>query len=64
MVTIDAAYTLGVEEKVGASRRGSSPTSPSWIRTRTGPPKEAIHKIHVWGTVVGGRAFPAKEIRP
>ena len=27
MVTIDAAYTLGVEDKVEASQRESSPTS-------------------------------------
>ena len=27
-------------------------------------PKEEIREIKVWGTVVGGRVFPASEIRP
>jgi len=29
-----------------------------------GVPKERIRNIKIWGTVVGGKVFPASEIRP
>ncbi|MDR3638046.1 MAG: amidohydrolase family protein [Isosphaeraceae bacterium] len=64
MVTIDAAYTLGVEDKVGSIAAGKFADfavleqDPFEVRT------EVIREIKVWGTVLGGKVLPASGIRP
>jgi hypothetical protein len=64
MVTVDAAYTLGVEEKVGSISAGKFADFAVLEEDPYEVPKERIRDIHVWGTIVGGKVFPAAEIRP
>ena len=64
MVTIDAAFSLGVEDKVGSIAPGKFADFAVLDRDPYVVPKEEIREIKVWGTVVGGRVFPASEIRP
>lgn len=64
MVTIDAAFSLGVEDKVGSIASGKFADFAVLEQNPYTVPKEKIRDIKVWGTVVGGRIFPAKEIRP
>jgi hypothetical protein len=64
MVTIDAAFTLGVEDKVGSIAPGKFADFAVLEQDPFEVPKEKIRDIKVWGTVVGGRVFPASEIRP
>jgi predicted amidohydrolase YtcJ len=64
MVTVDAAYTLGVEDKVGSISAGKFADFVVLERDPYAVPKEEIRDIKVWGTIVGGRIFPASEIRP
>lgn len=64
MVTIDAAHTLGVEDKVGSIAAGKFADFAVLEDDPYAVPKEKIRDIKVWGTVVGGVVFPASEIRP
>jgi predicted amidohydrolase YtcJ len=64
MVTIDAAFTLGVEDKVGSIAPGKFADFAVLEQDPYDVPKEKIRDIKVWGTVVGGKVFPASEIRP
>lgn len=64
MVTIDAAYTLGVEKEVGSIQTGKFADFVVLERDPHTVPVEKIRDIKVWGTVSGGRIFPASEIRP
>jgi predicted amidohydrolase YtcJ len=63
MVTVDAAYVLGIDHLVGTIEPGKLADftvldqDPSTVRARELP------KVPIWGTVVGGRVFPASEIR-
>lgn len=63
MVTIDAAFTLGVENKVGSIAAGKHADFAVLEQDPYDVPKEKIREIKVWGTVVGGRVYPASEIR-
>jgi predicted amidohydrolase YtcJ len=63
MVTIDAAYTLGVEDKVGSIAAGKFADFAALEQDPFEVPKEKIRDIPVWGTVVGGRVFPSSAIR-
>ncbi len=63
MVTTDAAFSLGVEEKVGSISAGKF---ADFVILEQDPylvAKEKIRDIKVWGTVVGGKIYPASEIR-
>ncbi len=62
MVTIDAAYTRGVEDKVGNIVAGKFADFAVPANDPYAVPKENIRYIEVWGTVVGGGVFPASEI--
>jgi hypothetical protein len=64
MVTTDAAFTIGVEDKVGSIAAGKYADFAVLAQDPYAVPKEKIRDIKVWGTVVGGTAFPASEIRP
>ncbi|MGA3317194.1 MAG: amidohydrolase [Candidatus Korobacteraceae bacterium] len=64
MVTIDAAYTLGAEKKVGSIQAGKLADFVVLEQDPHAVPVEKIRDIKVWGTVSGGRIFPASEIRP
>ncbi len=64
MVTIDAAYTLGIEEKIGSITAGKFADFAVLEANPFDVPKEKIKDIKVWGTVVGGVEFPASAIRP
>ncbi|MFI5002050.1 MAG: amidohydrolase [Reyranellales bacterium] len=64
MVTIDAAFTLGVEDKVGSIAAGKFADFAVLEQDPYAVPKEKIRDIKVWGTVLGGRIFPASEIHP
>ena len=63
MVTIDAAFTLGVEDKVGSIAAGKYADFAVLGEDPYEVPNEKIRDIPVWGTVVGGKVFPASEIR-
>ncbi len=64
MVTTDAAFSLGVEDKVGSIVAGKFADFAVLEQDPYTVPKAKIRDIKVWGTVVGGRVFPASEIRP
>ncbi len=64
MVTIDAAFTLGVDDKVGSIAPGKYADFAVLEQDPYSVPKAKIRNIKVWGTVFGGRVFPAAEIRP
>jgi predicted amidohydrolase YtcJ len=59
MITIDAAYTLGVEDKVGSIAAGKFADFTVLERDPSEVAPEKIRDIPVWGTVVGGKVFPA-----
>ncbi len=63
MVTIDAAYTLGVEELVGSIAPGKYADFAVLDQDPYDVPSEKLRNIRVWGTVLGGRVLPASEIR-
>jgi predicted amidohydrolase YtcJ len=63
MVTIDAAFSLGIEGKVGSIAAGKFADFAVLDQDPYAVPKEKIRDIKVWGTVVGGRVFPASAIR-
>jgi predicted amidohydrolase YtcJ len=63
MVTIDAAFTLGVEDNVGSIAPGKYADFAVLEQDPYLVPREKIRNIKVWGTVVGGKVFPASEIR-
>jgi hypothetical protein len=64
MVTTDAAFTLGVEDRIGSIAAGKQADFAVLEQDPYAVAREKIRDIKVWGTVVGGRVFPASEIRP
>jgi predicted amidohydrolase YtcJ len=64
MITIDAAYTLGVEHRVVSIASGKFADFAVLDQDPHDVPKERIREIKIWGTVSGGKVFPASEIRP
>lgn len=64
MVTIDAAFSLGVEDKVGSIAAGKYADFAVLEQDPYVVPREKIRDIKVWGTVVGGRVFAASSIHP
>ena len=64
MITIDAAYTLGVDDRMGSIEAGKFADFTVLDKSPFDVPKDGIRNIKVWGTVVGGTVFPAKDIRP
>ncbi len=64
MVTIDAAYTLGVEDRVGSIEPGKMADFVVLEQDPLAVPVERIRDVKVWGTVLGGKVLPASEITP
>ncbi len=64
MVTIDAAYTLGVEDRVGSIRTGKLADFAVLDRSPLEGDPMKIREIAVWGTVVGGVKHPVTDITP
>lgn len=62
MVTTDAAYVLGIDDKVGSLEPGKLADFTVLERDPHTTAPRKIRDIGVWGTVVGGRVFPASEI--
>ena len=64
MVTIDAAFSLGVEDKVGSIAPGKFADFTVLEADPLAVPVATIRDIKVWGTVLGGRKFPVTDIKP
>ena len=64
MVTIDAATTLGAEDKVGSIRAGKFADFTVLGANPLEVDPMAIRDIPVWGVVIGGTKHPASEIKP
>ena len=64
MVTIDAATTLGAEDKVGSIRTGKFADFSVLGANPLEVDPMAIRDIPVWGVVIGGTKHPASEIKP
>ena len=62
MVTTDAAYVLGIDDKVGSLEPGKLADFTVLERDPHDVKPAAIRDIAVWGTVLGGRVFPSAEI--
>ena len=63
MITIDAAYELGVDNMIGSIESGKF---ADFVILEQDPyivPSEKIRDILIWGTVVGGKIYPASEIK-
>jgi predicted amidohydrolase YtcJ len=63
MITIDAAYVLGVDNLIGSIESGKF---ADFVILEQDPyivPLEKIRDISIWGTVVGGKIYPASEIK-
>lgn len=64
MVTIDAAWTLGVEDLIGSIAPGKFADFTVLSADPYAVEPLAIRDIKVWGTVVAGRKFPVTDIKP
>lgn len=62
MITIDAAYVLGLDNKVGSIEPGKLADFTVLDNDPYNTKPAAIRDIPVWGTVLGGRVFPVSEI--
>jgi predicted amidohydrolase YtcJ len=64
MITTDAAYSLGIEDKVGSIAAGKFADFTVLEASPYDVDPLKIRDIKVWGTVLGGRVLPASAIRP
>lgn len=64
MVTIDAAWALGVEDRLGSIEPGKLADFTVLDEDPLSVPVESIRDVKVWGTVLGGELLPASEIKP
>ncbi len=61
MITIDAAYVLGLDDKIGSLEPGKLADMTVLEDDPYDTDPEDIRNISVWGTVVGARTFPLKQ---
>lgn len=64
MVTIDAAFSLGIEGKVGSIAPGKFADFTVLEADPLAVPVATIRDIKVWGTVLGGAKFPVTDVKP
>lgn len=64
MITIDAAYTLGEEDKIGSISPGKFADFVILEQDPYSVSKDKIRNIAIWGTVHNGKKYPASDIRP
>ena len=64
MITINSAFVLGMDDRIGSIEPGKLADFAVLDGDPLATPKERLRDVPVWGTVVGGRIFPASEIRP
>jgi predicted amidohydrolase YtcJ len=64
MITIDAAYTLGVEDKIGSIQAGKFADFTVLEQDPFEVEPMKLKDIPVWGTVLGGRVQPVSGIIP
>lgn len=62
MITIDAAFTLSVEDKVGSIETGKFADFTVLEQDPFQVDKLKIRDIPIWGTVVGGKVLPVSDI--
>ncbi len=62
MVTVDAAYVLGIDDKVGSIEPGKLADFTVLDKDPHDVKPAEIKNIHVWGTVVGGQVYPSSDI--
>lgn len=61
MITIDAAYTIGEDDKIGSISPGKFADFTVLEADPYDVPKETIKDIKIWGTVVNGNMYPARD---
>jgi predicted amidohydrolase YtcJ len=57
-VTIEAAWSLGLEDEIGSLRPGKRADFTVLEADPYAVAPEALHEIPIWGTVLDGRPFP------
>lgn len=63
MITIDAAYTIGMDDKIGSISPGKFADFVVLEKDPYATSVTEIKDIPVWGTVVGGKIYPANDFR-
>jgi predicted amidohydrolase YtcJ len=64
MITINAAWTLGVERQAGSIQAGKFADFTVLEQDPYQVDPRRIKDIPVWGTVLGGRLQPVSAIKP
>lgn len=64
MITIDAAFTIGMEDSVGSIAPGKFADFAVLEQDPYQVPANKMRDIPVWGTVFAGKPYPASAIRP
>ena len=63
MITIDAAFTIGEDTKIGSISPGKFADFTVLESDPYAVAPESIKDIKVWGTIVGGKIYPATDYR-
>lgn len=63
MITIDAAFSLGVDDKIGSIEPGKFADFTVLEQDPYKIKPNKLHKIPIWGTVVGGQMSPVSAIK-
>jgi hypothetical protein len=63
MITINAAYTIGMDNKIGSITPGKFADFTVLEADPYATPKEKIKDIPLWGTVMNGQLYPANDYR-
>ncbi len=63
MITIDAAYAHGLEDKIGSIQAGKFADFAVLEEDPYAVAPEKLKDIKIWGTVFGGKKYPASEIK-